>query len=265
MTVSGALSLLGCTLLAGCAHPGPSSGASPTEVAAPTAAQPVERPGIAVVELFTSEGCSSCPPADAVLARLADEARADPSLALFPLSFHVDYWNDLGWSDRFSAPAFTDRQRAYARTFHSTSLYTPQAVIDGLFELVGSDEEGIRGRIAAVSARSAQTTVTLAMQSVDDATLRIVAELSPVPTDAMLDVVLAERDARSTVTKGENAGRSLLHVNVVRALEHVVPQARTTVMMRLPGGVRREDVVVVALVQRTLDLRIVGAAAIDGR
>src|SRR5689334_14081460 len=104
------------------------------------AAQP-----FALVELFTSEGCSSCPPADRVLARLAAEARAS-GRRIFPLSFHVDYWNGLGWRDPWSTRTFTERQRNYARAL-GWRTYTPQMVINGAEHFVGSDERHARESI----------------------------------------------------------------------------------------------------------------------
>ena len=105
-----------------------------------------------VVELFTSEGCSSCPPADALLAKLRQAETAEGAEVLI-LGQHVDYWNHLGWTDRFSSAAFTQRQAEYARRFALNSSYTPQMVIDGRAELVGNDEGGVRRQLA-LAARS---------------------------------------------------------------------------------------------------------------
>src|SRR5258706_10393726 len=105
----------------------------PSKPAVPTT-QPT---GIAVIELFTSEGCSSCPPADALLAEILRDARGK-NLAIYPLAFHVDYWDHLGWRDPYSDPAYSARQRGYSRTFHRDSIYTPQMIINGVSEFVGS-------------------------------------------------------------------------------------------------------------------------------
>ncbi len=103
-----------------------------------------------VVELFSSEGCSSCPPADAVLARLAREQPV-AGAEVVALELHVDYWNSLGWADPFSSAAFTDRQRAYADAFGRRGTYTPQLVVDGAAEFVGSNEAGARAAVAAAA------------------------------------------------------------------------------------------------------------------
>ncbi len=127
---------------------------SPADPSAPT------HPGVAVVELFTSEGCSSCPPADAVLARIDREARAS-GRAVVPLAFHVDYWDGLGWPDRFSSADSTSRQRDYASAFGESGLYTPQMVIGGLDRFVGSDGAQADARIAAALRRPAEVGVAL--------------------------------------------------------------------------------------------------------
>src|SRR5690242_801257 len=100
-----------------------------------------------VVELFTSEGCSSCPPADALLAELVSKQPID-DVQIIPLAFHVDYWNNLGWMDRFSAPKFTQRQRDYGQAMKLRSIYTPQMVVNGHEEFVGSDREAAQKAIA---------------------------------------------------------------------------------------------------------------------
>src|SRR5438132_289864 len=101
-----------------------------------------QQTGIAVVELFTSEGCSSCPPADAIAAKITSEFKN-----VYVLGFHVDYWNSLGWKDEFSNAAWTNRQQQYASHFELSSIYTPQMVVNGKTELVGSNEQLLRKTI----------------------------------------------------------------------------------------------------------------------
>src|ERR1700744_5694418 len=112
-------------ILCSCVPAGAQDAASPATTSAPASKAPV------IVELFTSEGCSSCPPADVLLAKLP---KAFGDVEIIPLSEHVDYWNHLGWKDRFSAPLFTERQQDYGRTFHMESVYTPEIVVNGQFE-----------------------------------------------------------------------------------------------------------------------------------
>ncbi|CAA7625348.1 thioredoxin family protein [Magnetospirillum sp. UT-4] len=165
-------------------------------------AEAAERP--AVVELFTSQGCSSCPPADALLAELA----ARPGVVA--LAWHVDYWDHIGWRDRFALPAATARQQGYRTRLGVRSLYTPQMVIDGRADVVGSD----RGRVAALLA-PARDGVAVAL-TVAAGEVRAVL---PAGSATDLEVVLLaylER-AETAVGRGENAGRRLHEANIVRA------------------------------------------------
>ena len=168
-----------------------------------------------IVELFTSEGCSSCPSADAELARLVrDQPFADAEI--IPLSLHVDYWNNIGWKDPFSAAAYSARQREYGQAFRLDSVYTPQMVVDGKAEFVGSDASRAADAIRrAASGAKAKVSVTVA-----DGTAKIsVAGASSKGADVMLAVT--EDGLSSNVRAGENSGRHLAHVAVVRSLRRV--------------------------------------------
>lgn len=164
-----------------------------------------ERP--VVVELFTSQGCSSCPPADALLSTLADRPE------VLALAFHVDYWNRLGWTDPFSGPWATARQTAYAAQMGSSQIYTPQAVIDGRSDVVGSDREAMESAIAA--ARSERAVEVLLTTS--ESGLQVAVDPTA-PTDAVLWLVGFDDRHDTPVRRGENAGRTLVDRNVVRSL-----------------------------------------------
>lgn len=200
------------------------SGRAAGTTASPPAHTPTSR-AVVLVELFTSEGCSSCPPADALLAQLS--ARRD----VLALSFHVTYWDRLGWRDPFSAETFTRRQGAYAHAFKLESLYTPQMVVDGRRQFVGSNRtaaaDAIRDALArppgaelSVSTRAAGTSI--------DATVHV----HGATPDAVLFVAWTDAERTSAPDRGENGGAHLRHVDVVRALERV----------ELHGG-RYDDVV----------------------
>ena len=172
---------------------------------------------VVIPELFTSEGCSSCPPADQLLARLAaDAARAGDPVAT--LAFHVTYWNDLGWRDRFSAAAYTKRQEAYARRLELPSLYTPQMVVDGERQFVGSNASEAETAVRAALARTRTIAVTLEAQSDrDSVTARC--RVAGAPAGAVLWVAWADAEDASAPDAGENDGIKLRHVHVVRALQ----------------------------------------------
>lgn len=222
-----------------------------------------------VAELFTSEGCSSCPAADDLLRRFIEQQPVD-GVEVIGLSEHVDYWDRLGWKDPFSSAQFTARQNAYARVFGSDRIYTPQLVINGRQEMVGSDEAAIR-RALARAAATPQATITLsASLAATTASARIV--IRDVPADANkngLTVVAAivEDDLVSDVTRGENARRRLRHAAVTRFIDTVGTLQPGTASgefsrdVAIDGGWRRDRLRVVAFVQNPRSRQIAGAAA----
>jgi hypothetical protein len=161
-----------------------------------------------LVELFTSEGCSSCPPADRLLQRLDSEA--------IVLSEHVDYWDHQGWKDRFSSHEFTVRQESYARLFGLGSSYTPEMVIDGAVEFSGGNSARAVQEIAK-AARRPKAQVSLTRTPAGG--LRIVVDSAPASGDVML--ALADPAAQTQVAAGENKGRSLMHVAIARSLRKI--------------------------------------------
>jgi hypothetical protein len=208
-------------------------------------------PGVAVVELFTSEGCSSCPPADAVLERIASEPRTEGGLVV-PLAFHVDYWDGLGWPDPFSSPVCTERQRRYAGTFGESGVYTPQMVVGGVDRFVGSDPVRAEESVRRALARPSVVTVAIRVdRSAPDALTVHYDVRGRVPDRALLLVAVVQRSASVKVGAGENAGRTLRHTSIVRALS-VAPLRGSSGerVVRTPWGPQRDDNDVVALVQR---------------
>jgi hypothetical protein len=175
-----------------------------------------------VVELFTSQGCSSCPPADELLRRMA----RDPKLQgrVIPLAFHVDYWNSLGWRDPFSSHAWSERQGDYVRALRLASAYTPQIVVDGARQMVGSNAAQVYSAIEEESRRPSDATVTLTKVAGG----YVVNASSPRP-DADLIFVTFENDASTRVTAGENSGRTLADDAIVRTLAHVTNGAKVDV------------------------------------
>jgi hypothetical protein len=181
-----------------------------------TAPAPAATP--VLVELFTSEGCSSCPPADRLLARLAAEQPVAGALVV-ALSLHVDYWNRLGWEDPFSSPAFTARQGHYAVRFGSAGrVYTPQMVVDGRTEFVGNDERAAR-RAIEDSAKEARAVVRIVADAATGSARVTVAGARTEGAEVVLAVT--EDSAVSDVTRGENSGKRLSHVAVARSLRVV--------------------------------------------
>jgi hypothetical protein len=181
-----------------------------------------------LVELFTSEGCSSCPPAEALLTKLL---RSQPiaDVEIIPLALHVDYWDHQGWKDPFASKVFTARQEAYSKIFGAARVYTPQLVVDGREELNGSDEAAVARILQSVASRP-----RLALRvdaRVRAGAVRLAIDLPAAPADAEpIDVLVAltEDDLTSVVSRGENGGRTLTHVAVVRKLESLGSLERET-------------------------------------
>jgi hypothetical protein len=183
-----------------------------------------------LVELFTSEGCSSCPAADTLLASLAKDQPV-AGAEIVALAFHVDYWDQQGWKDPYSSKVFTARQQAYSRVFGEKRMYTPQLVVDGRQELTGSDEAAATRAIGEAMARP-HLPIKIDAR-VQGAAVRLSVDLPPAPANAEpIDVVvaLAEDGLSSVVKRGENAGRTLTHVAVVRALQTLGPLDRESVV-----------------------------------
>jgi len=228
-------------------------------------AQPV------VVELFTSEGCSSCPPADAALDRLARDQPV-AGAEVIALELHVDYWNYLGWADPFSQAAFSARQRDYGRAFGKRGVYTPQMVVDGQRELVGSrgrDAEDAIGE--AARAQKAKVVVTRSGDKVSVAVEGLPVGGSGDAVDVMLAVT--ESGLSTRVPAGENAGTTVVHGPVVREMRRVGSVAGGTkglvmvkdVEVNVDPSWRRENLRVVVFVQRQRGMEILGAGVVGMR
>ena len=166
--------------------------------------------GPVVVELYTSQGCSSCPPADALLARLAQ--RDD----VLPLALHVDYWDYIGWKDSFGDPAHTKRQRAYARAGGRRSIYTPQMIVQGAEHVLGAQPLNVRDLIKGHADDPAL--ISLTAKRTDDGRLHLSARRMPGSAEAPAVVQLVRYEPRQKVkiTKGENAGRTVTYTNIVK-------------------------------------------------
>jgi hypothetical protein len=186
-----------------------------------------------LVELFTSEGCSDCPPADALLAKI-DATQPVPGAQAIVLSEHVTYWNHQGWSDPFSFDEMTERQEQYARHFGLDSDYTPQMVVDGTEQFVGSDS---RALVAAMTeqAKAPKQNLTIAAARWDHDSAQFSVRANA-PAGAKLIAVIAADATHSEVARGENAGRTLHHIAVVRVMKQYSADAADGRELKLPGG-----------------------------
>ena len=214
-----------------------------------------------IAELFTSEGCSSCPPADGLLEMLLQE-QPIKGVYVIPLSEHVTYWDHQGWKDPFSAQQYTVRQQQYGLRFNIESIYTPQLVIDGARELVGSDKRAIE-RALADQAKTPKPVLTVTA-TVADGSLNMAAAGPGLTAEKDADLVFAVTEDHLVidVPRGENAKRTLKHSGVVRWLKSAgaVGSSPATGTVKLAQEWHRENLRVVAFVQSRKDRRVVAAA-----
>ena len=205
-----------------------------------------------VVELFTSQGCNSCPPADALLGELAQ--RPD----LVALAFHVDYWNYIGWQDPFSSPEATKRQRDYAQSLELSSVYTPEMVIDGSFDIVGSNRARVDQVIATASQRQ-KLPVTIVAGPAGGWHVTIPAGEAAEPATVWL--ALYDRRHSTPVRRGENAGKTLTDYNIVREFRAIGQW--TGAKLDLPVDIGATDLAergFAVIIQTATAGRILGAA-----
>lgn len=237
----------------------------PLAAGLPVVAAAEEPSGPVLVELFTSQGCSSCPPADRLLARLGEQHGDE----VVPLAFHIDGWNHLGWTDPFSSAAWTRRQAAYTRELEATP-YTPQAVVGGGAEVLGSDERAIRAAVAAAAAEP-QGELALALTPTDsEVGVTVEVTLPSALRDRKLHLMVAvfESGLVTPVERGENGGSTLHNDYVVRRLERAgrlrpddPARSRHSVDLKLAKDWRPAELGVAAFLQDPRSLRVHGVAA----
>ncbi len=225
----------------------------------PAAPTPVRK--AVVVELFTSEGCSSCPPADKLLINFREQHRND-GVEIIPLGFHVDYWNRLGWRDRFSSAAYSRRQEDYADRMKLEGPYTPQMVVDGDTQFVGNDADRAQDAIAQAAGRSPGAEVVVTRAAGDKLHVKI-NSASRNTSDVLLAVT--EDNLSSSVKTGENGGHVLRHAAVVRDFRKVGQLSdggfESDVAFSAGKDWKVADLRAVVFVQEKTSGKILGAAA----
>jgi hypothetical protein len=237
----------------------------PQESATPATRKPV------LVELFTSEGCSTCPPADALLVHLETD-QPIPGVQVIAIEEHVDYWNQQGWNDPFSSSEWTQRQVDYVSKFKLPSPYTPQMVVDGETQIVGGREGETQDAIRqAAQQQKAQVTLTRGKPSADGSE-RVevrVDNLSGLGNgSALIWLAITEKSLRSSVNAGENAGKDLRHASVLRVLRKVgtmdgkSPSFAASPELKLKSNWNRDNLTIVAFAQDKRTWHILGAAAV---
>ncbi|GAB2987936.1 thioredoxin family protein [Mucilaginibacter puniceus] len=211
----------------------------------------------AVVELYTSEGCSSCPPADELVSKIQKENNSQ----VYILAFHVDYWNRLGWKDVFSNAEYSNRQNDYAHYLKTSSVYTPQIVVNGKKEFIGSQEGNLRSAIKSALSKEAQAKLLLSNVQASNKKASVSYALEGNLINNNLLLALVERSAKNVIKAGENSGRTLSHVQIVRDLQTVsINKGKSgTANLTLPNGFNAQNFEIIGLLQNTVTGEITGA------
>lgn len=243
---------------------------APVKIRATRANDPPSRP--VIVELFTSEGCSSCPPADALLVSLEDQQPV-PGAEIIALEEHVDYWNHDGWNDPFSSEQWTERQQGYHVLHNNPSMYTPQIVVNGRTEFVGNRSQQALQTIAA-SRSQLQTEISLeflpsAKRDREQFNVSVGKLTGAAPSDiAEVWLAVTEKGLHSAVAAGENAGHDLHHASVVRLLRKIgtankdgAPAFTAQPDLKLDSSWKRPSLRVIAFVQEKYSRHILAAAS----
>lgn len=239
-----------------------------TQRISPKASASAVGKGPVVVELFTSEGCSSCPPADALLRTLEANASSNGTQVIV-LGEHVDYWDRLGWKDRFSSADYTHRQQQYAEAFGTDQIYTPQMIVDGRAEFVGSDQVKARTAIGQASTQP-KASVTLMIKHMSPQKIDLQTDISSLPSSshkARVLVFVTETNLSSDVRAGENSGSTLQHAGVVRSIQPAGFVESSEIFHRaipiiLDKHWKLQDLQAIVVLQDERDRGIVGAASI---
>lgn len=215
--------------------------------------------GFAVVELFTSEGCSSCPPAERVLEKIAARYVNEP---VYLLAFHVDYWNRLGWKDPYSSKQFSQRQTDYTKTLKAET-YTPQVIINGSCEFLGVDSLAMRAAIGTAIKQNMAARRPVCILKRSGQKLTVTCQADAILSGNNIYAALVEKQAKNSVTAGENKGLILQHINVVRDMDvGTVKASAIKLTLTMTGMPSPEDYEVMVFTQQPGSLQITSAVRV---
>ena len=207
-----------------------------------------------LLELFTSQGCSSCPPADKLVSSLA---QADSNLVV--VSFHVDYWDRLGWKDIYSNHDYTARQQQFEQTLHTKYVYTPQAVVQGQYEMTGSNQPGILNAVKVVSEEDNNINIGIE-PSMNDRSVSVSYKLDKkLPAACQIYAVLVQNKVMTSVTRGENSGRQLSGYHVARSMKSMpLTKEEDAFQLMLADDLKPSDFSVIVFIQSNSSGKIMG-------
>jgi len=203
--------------------------------------------GFALLELYTSEGCSSCPPADELLGKIQNEYR---DKNVYVLAYHVDYWDKQGWKDIFSNADFTKRQYDYAQFLGKEPIYTPQVIINGKTDYIGSQETSLRNGIKSALSKQALASLNLEANQ-NENSISVNYSVEGTSKNSRLLLAVVQKEAKSNVKRGENANRVLSHYQIVRNLQSIDlnKNKKGTASVHLPKNYNAQDFEIIGFVQ----------------
>jgi hypothetical protein len=210
---------------------------------------------VVILELFTSQGCSSCPPADAILAEYANAHDAH----IIPLSFHVDYWNRLGWADPFSSRVFSERQQWYSQHLPKGSIYTPQLIVNGVGEVVGNNRPSVKALVQKALAATQSATIEISDISVGKNILNFHYKAVNATQNDVLNIALVQKQATTHIKAGENEGVTITNHNIVRSFIRQAASNEGAGLIEIPVSFKAADYALVVYVQHKKDLSVVAA------
>lgn len=239
---------------------------NPENTASDSEETPQEAEPFAVVELFTSEGCSDCPPAEELLNKITKEAMANKTY-VYPLAFHVDYWNKLGWKDSFSDSSFSNRQRKYRVALGNEVVYTPQMIFNGTMECVGSDEKRSKALIDSFLVVKPEWYFTIHPDEklLEEGIVKTEYEVLKRPagsdsTEYRICYAIVERNITTDITKGENKGLKLTHQNIVRVFgSQKLESEKGTFELEYKLGKMGKNHSIITFIQEVKSMKIAGA------
>ena len=220
----------------------------------------LKSPPVAIVELFTSEGCSSCPPADR-LALQIDKTYKSRNKPVYVLAFHVDYWDYTGWKDRFAEHEFSKRQSMYGEKFNLGSIYTPQMIVNGETQFVGSDSDAADDAIKDALKTNSQYGISLDVSWIGKHQLSIKYSLTSNPVNVIINFALVEKNLSTDVKRGENSGRILKHDNVVREFDTSIAKEKSERILKIDEDINLNNSTLIAYIQDKDSFKIIGAAS----
>ncbi len=221
-----------------------------------------EKADFVVLELFTSQGCSSCPSADKLLAKTYEETQKNHK-QLFVLSYHVDYWDRLGWKDPFSQSLFTKRQYEYGEHLGLQGVYTPQVVVNGTKEFVGSDAQKLSSALESNTNPKAKIDISLEDMKWQNSQVSFGYSLNGDFKNSQLQIAILSKKEETNIPRGENLGLKLSGSNVVRVLQTVKSTEKSTFSMTVPKDLAKENTRIVVFAQDSKSNQIIGVEGFD--